>query len=489
MANPLTACAASMALAAAGPAAAGSAAAIYTNITGHPTAQVPGVPGSEFRAPLAPFLALYGSPNGTYWIFKGFSDDPDTANEVIVAGSGMTGTTVAREGDPAPLPGLAYGFMDSDCGIDESGRYAFGNRLSGGPATTDEVLFVFDGSDIVVAVREGDVAPGLVDPDGAGNELYGNSLNSAHVLASGAVAYKADLIQNIDTDYRSALYQGALVVSQEGTGGTIAGEIIDSFVSLSGNTFSSSADGSAWVVEADIGAGVASVEAVIVSGSILLRDGDLVPGFASPVESIFAVDMGGNGDWFARGALADGRDWAVRNGQVIAASGEPVGATGLVYDGLLAVNGNGAGDFVIFASTTDGGQVAVLNGTEVIAASGDPVDLGAVGPVQAFIGTFDANDIVFSDDLDDDLVDDRSLYAFVGLRDEALQDIGDALIVVRLADPCPWDCGSDDGLVDVVDFLALLAEWGVVSAPCDINGGGVGVVDFLDLLAHWGPCP
>ena len=57
-------------------------------------------------------------------------------------------------------------------------------------------------------------------------------------------------------------------------------------------------------------------------------------------------------------------------------------------------------------------------------------------------------------------------------------------------DPCPWDCGEPaDGEVGVVDFLALLAQWGQFAAPCDFDNQGVGVVDFLDLLANWGPCP
>jgi hypothetical protein len=43
--------------------------------------------------------------------------------------------------------------------------------------------------------------------------------------------------------------------------------------------------------------------------------------------------------------------------------------------------------------------------------------------------------------------------------------------------------------VGVLDFLALLAQWGQVGASCDIDGGGVGVTDFLALLANWGPCP
>ena len=57
------------------------------------------------------------------------------------------------------------------------------------------------------------------------------------------------------------------------------------------------------------------------------------------------------------------------------------------------------------------------------------------------------------------------------------------------ATSCPWDCGDGDGMVGIVDFLALLADWNVVGSPCDFDGGGVGIVDFLKLLANWGNCP
>ncbi|MHC5009292.1 MAG: DUF7453 family protein, partial [Planctomycetota bacterium] len=155
----------------AGPLAAGSDnVVIYSNIAGHPTAQVPGVPGEEFRSPLAPFLSLFGSPLGNHWIFKAFTDNPSSsANDVIVVGSGTTGLAVAKEGDPAPIGGLTYGFMDSDCGINDSAQYVFGNRLSGGPTTEDEVVFKHDGVNTTAAAREGDAAPNLVDPNGAGN--------------------------------------------------------------------------------------------------------------------------------------------------------------------------------------------------------------------------------------------------------------------------------------------------------------------------------
>jgi len=54
---------------------------------------------------------------------------------------------------------------------------------------------------------------------------------------------------------------------------------------------------------------------------------------------------------------------------------------------------------------------------------------------------------------------------------------------------CPWDCANGDGLVGINDFLAVLAQWGLVGSSCDFDGGGVGITDFSELLANWGPCP
>jgi hypothetical protein len=53
---------------------------------------------------------------------------------------------------------------------------------------------------------------------------------------------------------------------------------------------------------------------------------------------------------------------------------------------------------------------------------------------------------------------------------------------------CPWDCGTIDGDIGVVDLLALLAQWGT-PGPCDADGGGTAVTDLLALLSNWGPCP
>ena len=56
--------------------------------------------------------------------------------------------------------------------------------------------------------------------------------------------------------------------------------------------------------------------------------------------------------------------------------------------------------------------------------------------------------------------------------------------------PCVGDLNDDD-VVDVQDFLLLLASWGTGGPGADIGEpfDEVGITDFLGLLAAWGPCP
>lgn len=53
-------------------------------------------------------------------------------------------------------------------------------------------------------------------------------------------------------------------------------------------------------------------------------------------------------------------------------------------------------------------------------------------------------------------------------------------------DACPSDCdGSNNGVVDVSDFLAVLGQWGA-SGSC--GTGPIGVNQFLAVLGAWGNC-
>jgi len=54
------------------------------------------------------------------------------------------------------------------------------------------------------------------------------------------------------------------------------------------------------------------------------------------------------------------------------------------------------------------------------------------------------------------------------------------------------ECYQDitgDGVVDVLDLLAVLAAWGMADVPADVNFDGiVDVLDLLEILGAWGPC-
>ena len=73
-------------------------------------------------------------------------------------------------------------------------------------------------------------------------------------------------------------------------------------------------------------------------------------------------------------------------------------------------------------------------------------------------------------------------------RNYVVQNIFAQLIGTRscVAD---LDC---DGLVDIGDFLLVLAQWGPCPPDCigDVDGDNiVGINDLLAVLAAWGPCP
>jgi len=60
---------------------------------------------------------------------------------------------------------------------------------------------------------------------------------------------------------------------------------------------------------------------------------------------------------------------------------------------------------------------------------------------------------------------------------------------IEIVPPCPGDI-NDDGVVNTVDLLMLLGDWGDPNSPADIDGDGdVDTADLLILLGAWGSCP
>ncbi|MFG0252217.1 MAG: hypothetical protein ACF8NJ_05010 [Phycisphaerales bacterium JB038] len=476
-------------LIAAGSINAGAIEVVFTNLPDHPSSLVPGADGERFRNPLAPFLDLHASPNGAHWIFKAFTDNPDTnANDVIVVGSGATGLAVAQEGDPAPIAGLSYGFMDSDCGINDAGQYAFGNRLFGGDSSTDEIIFKFDGTDFVTVAREGDLAPGLADTGPTGDEVFGNSLNSAHVMNTGMVGFRAQ-IENVDSDMDIALYHDNKVIAQTNTDSKSRG-----FDGFAAGTFDADADGDNWIVEGDTDSSFSTTDAAVLNGVAMFQEGDLIGDFSSPVAGIFYLELAGNSDWYVRGDNLDDTGWIVRNGEVLLATDDPITAgsdehyTDSVYSTTFAViSGNSVGDYLVVGSTDaddlNVNEVVVMNGETVLARKGDPIDLNGDGldNDDLYIGGFNAYDAF--------LTDAGDLYFFAALHNAAGDDLGDGFLRLLAGIGCPEDL-TGDGFVDQADLGELLASYGVDDGG-DIDGDGD--TDQADLGALLGlfnqPCP
>jgi hypothetical protein len=148
--------------------------------------------------------------------------------------------------------------------------------------------------------------------------------------------------------------------------------------------------------------------------------------------------------------------------------------------GDACINNNGS---VAFIATTDSGSKGIFTGPDVAAEKviqvGDPLFGSTLSYLPNLIGPRAMND-------DGDI-------AFVYYLDD--ERTGVAVAQAGGGAPCP-DIVGDDNVVDVQDFLALLAAWGPCDDPCppscaaDTNGDCVvDVQDFLAVLAAWGPCP
>ncbi len=449
---------------------------IYSEIPGDPTAMAPGL-GIEFTG----LLTLATSPDGRWVIFKGFIDDPE--NDVVVRRDrfGPTAEVVARENQPTAIAGSVHSFLDSDCGINDSGHYAYGSRLEGVDSGTDEVIFVEIGKGQTPAAREGETAIVLTDPFGIGDETYGNSLNSTHVLADSRVAFRADQINNVSSDFESALYFGDVPQSQEGefidfdVGGAAQ---VDGFTALSGNTFSASPDGSVWIVEADIDPSFSSQDAVVVNNVIMLAAGDTIPGTSQPIDGVFAVDVDAQGNWYARGDFPDNTDWAVKNGVLVAMTGMPIapGSSETWGDAISGLTGYGSTTIVTGnTSETDPDRdtVVVSAGSGVLAREGDTVFTSSMGDVE--IASFSANDVAIAG---------GDLQAFVTLREVGTGDsLGDAYVEwVQVLGCNPADIAEPCGVVDLADINAFIAAFVGMDPIADLAEPS-GVWDLSDLQA------
>lgn len=411
---------------------------IYSKIGGHPTAIVPGAVDTagtpvvtEFRA----FEQLVGSPDGTNWALRGRTQQGTASETMMMMGQGNAGLVVAQKGRPVPggTPTEIFDFFGSGLGrFNDQNDFAYSARAAGGPTGTLQKVLRIVGGTTSLIYKEGDLYTGLVDlpANPAGDEKIGNSVGSIHLLNNLTIGMQDSTITGISTTRRPAIFLNNAMFHQTNVTTVLDGVTPQTWATINSNEFFTTPDGSRWIAGGRIVAPSTSDAVLVVDGVIALREGSAITGTSDIVSSVLTTNLGGDGRWFARGALSPSGVYAVMSGVEVAKTGDPiiVGSPETWGTSFSAFVGNRNGDWVIFGKVSSGStatdDIVVLNGTDIVLREGDPVDLNQNGffDDNVFIGRGNDTLTAFSAD-NAFLTDGRVLYFFVSLRDGAGNDL------------------------------------------------------------------
>lgn len=484
---------------------------IFSTIASSPTSDVPGQPGLHF-ATTAGVERPYRSPDGTKWIMLSDTDAAAaTADQVFLIGTvGGSFDVVAQEGVTVLPNGETIGTSPRDqLSINDAGQWAFTTNANGVSTTDDEMVVKWDGTQLVTVAQEGSLCPAF-PPE---NDIrYGATAHSPSIQNDGSVSFYFTLVNTPANQENTYLTDdGVTILAQEGVTvptnqGNATTYTYDTFPSGTiGVGLSLNAAGTSFCGMIDlITAPTAEDRTLVVDNDVKIQEGFVVPGsgFGSIVASASPLMnfMESNGDWFSYGSNADGQDWVVRNGLVIAATGtEVVNESGLFWGDasfaqtFFSAAGSPNGNYVIggvFNGPAVSNAALVMNGTTIVARENDPVDLDNNGLFDdgTYIRTFSNNKLFMSNSV---------IYTVVTLRGENAAlcggsdttSLGDALISIPIGGTALPCCKGDmDGSAhvdqdDVGEFIAQLVL-DVGGDPCPLATADVNndtVVDGLDV--------
>lgn len=415
---------------------------IFSEVPGHPTNVVPGLPGVSFTA----FDRPYRSPDGTRWIISATTNAPNSATEVLITGIGLSGSRalLAQEA-VTPVDGTRAcdtGGFDIRLGINNSGNATFACSLDGA-TTDDEVIVKHVGGLFGVVAREGQSTAPLIP-----NALLGVTLHSASISNTDAISYAGSSLtgSGVTTATNAALFlnSNASLAAQKGV--TIPGGmgVTNPWETFNTDDYYVSADGTKWMSIGDTTGATATDAIVAVNNNVEIREGSPAAPGLDPVLTIVEGMMMSDGNWFARTSEAagtGGEDALIRSGVLLAKTDDPVpgGLPGETFtDALFGatffwMQSNNLGDF-IYGGTTSNPDVTkdavlVMNNSLVVARQGDPVDLNGNG-----IFDDDAYIDVFNND-DGFLTDARELYFTADLINGAGTSLGQAYLMLVVPEP------------------------------------------------------
>ena len=475
-------------------AAAGPIEVIYTEIPGHPTAVVPGArdaSGNLVYAEFTVFEDLAMRPDGGEWMLKGRCNLGSALDTILILGSGTSGWAFAQDGQPllGGVPGEQYDFFDSPvpASWNDYGHIGFSCRAKGGSTSIAEKVIVFDGITHTVIHKQSDPAYGLIDVPGnpTGDELFGNSINSVHMLNNGDAGFVNTPIQNCHSSRYPAFFRGNTSFRQSGVS-LIEGEVWDNF---DYDDCGGTADGLHWFAKGDTENPNTAIDDILaVDDVIVLREGSPVAGSSVTMAAVFFTRMLSDGTWFCRGDDPADNDWAVRNGVLMAKTGDAIAGGEHWGNTFSGFNGNRVGDWLLIGNTDIGDPskdyVMVLNGDVIVAREGDPIDLDGNGQFDddVYLNLFKGTGTF--------LTDSRMVYFLATLRNGAGTNLGDTYLRLQIPlsfVPADMNC---DGVVDFGDinpFVLALSDPAAYASNyplCDIGNGdinGDGEVGFGDI--------
>lgn len=434
---------------------------IYCNVPGQTTQQIPGIDNARFREGFTnQFERPFRSQDGRRWALTArVADVPSSQDQVLIVGEGLNGVAVVQKGVTEIEPGrvIDSSGIDPRVAIADAGVFVFTANLTGDTAD-DEVVVLGDLQSRAVMLREGQ----SIDPVIAGARL-GAFLDACTIdNETHAVAVRGVQLQGVPTNQSTVLLVNNATGVAIQTGVSVPTPGANPWTTFFAHSLYCADTCDRWIAAGQVVGGASANDVIAVTGNIVVREGQPLAGFTSPVVGIgLFSEMNSNGSWFARGSNLDGVDWIVNNGAVIATTNSfvPRGFATERFDDTrfsptwFHMAGNYHGDFVI-GGTTDfpdpqRNAVLVWNNEFVMLRKGDPVDLNGNG-----LADDDTYVDVFNDE-DGFLTEDGYFYFTCDIR-KGPAPVGQIFGRVPVVIPGQRGDMNCDGVVNNFDIDAFI---------------------------------